>query len=157
MGKAAIAFAGTIAKFAIDLKDVSVVNISLFGQFISFKLTILVYIFSALTVLLASLGITARARGLAVDPQELMSDEWFALDEDMHKGYIISSWIATMAEYRKLAQRKTIRLNLTVLSFNIALFSGLRRLIQYFFSISNLLIQFAQISVCLREQSSFAL
>ena len=118
-----IAFAGAIAKVAIDLDSVSLVTISCLARSVSFKLSFVVYIFSALTVFLASLGITAHPRGLTVDPQELMSDEWFDRDEDMHKGYIISGWIATMRENEKLAKRKSIRLNLTVVCLNIALFS----------------------------------
>lgn len=118
-----IAFSGTIAKIAMDFDAKSLVTIILPAESISFKLSIIVYIFSALTVFLASLGITAHQRGLVVDPQELMSDEWFDLDEDMHKGYIINSWIETMKEYRKLGQRKSIRLNLTVVCLNIALLS----------------------------------
>jgi hypothetical protein len=118
-----IAFAGTIAKVTIDLNSKAMISIDCFSQLISFKLSAVVYIFSALTVFLASLGITARARELAVDPKELMSDEWFDLDEDIHKGYIISSWITMMNEQCKLAKRKSFRLNLTVICLNIAMFS----------------------------------
>jgi hypothetical protein len=116
-----IAFAGTIAKIAIDIDSKSIVPLSLYGNQVNFRLSIMVYFFSAITVILASLGLTARARGQAVDPKELMEDEWFERDENMHQGYIISGWIATMEQYHQLSRKKIIRLNLTIVSLNIAL------------------------------------
>jgi hypothetical protein len=118
-----IAFAGTIAKTSMDLDSSSIVPCVLFGHLIQFRLSWIVYIFSALTVLCASLGITAQPRGRAVDPSELMTDEWFDRQETEHQGYIISGWIATMEEYRHLAKRKINRLNLTVVFFNVSFFA----------------------------------
>jgi hypothetical protein len=113
-----IAFAGAVLKLAIDLDARSVVHLSS----IDFKLSWLVYSFAGLTVLLAALGLTASGNIGVVDPRILMTDEWFDLDEDMHKGFIINTWIVALDEQTELARRKHLRLNLTVLSLCLALF-----------------------------------
>ena len=113
-----IAFAGAIFKLATDLDAQSLIHVNS----LDFKLSWLVYIFAGLTVLLASLGLTASKTIGCVDPRILMSDEWFDLDDDLHKGFIINTWIVALDEQTALAQRKHLRLNLTIWSLNIALF-----------------------------------
>jgi hypothetical protein len=118
-----IAFAGTIAKTAMDIESSSIITFVLCGHPREFRLSWVVYIFSSLTVLCASLGVTAKTRGKAVDPSELMEDEWFQEEEEYHQGYIISGWIETMKECRHLAEKKIKRLNITVIFFNISFFT----------------------------------
>ncbi len=118
-----IAFAGTIAKTAMDIESSSIIPFALFGHLKEFRLSWVVYTFSSLTVLFASLGVTAKTRGRAVDPSELMEDKWFQQEEEYHQGYIISGWIETMKEYRHLAKKKIKRLNITVVFFNISFFA----------------------------------
>jgi hypothetical protein len=84
-------------------------------------LKVITCILAGACVFICAFGLTASLRGIAVDPKELMDDEWFQREEEICKGYIISAWIKITDEFEIVGKRKGQTLNIAIWCISIAI------------------------------------
>jgi len=75
--------------------------------------------FSATSVCISALGLTARERGSVVSPDKLMY-KWFRKPDVRCRSFIINTWKVTIEEFSNLGIKKVKRLNLAIYLLAIA-------------------------------------
>jgi hypothetical protein len=75
-----IGFSGVLIRLAVDLPDNACIK---FG----------VCFFALATIIISSIGLTAKKTGGAAHPETLMTDEWFEKEEAYHQAYIVNGWM----------------------------------------------------------------
>lgn len=110
-----LAFAGVTLRFAVDLPGKSeLTGISECIASSSLALKLAACGFSIASIVVSSLGLTARMTGRTVSPETLMSDKWYWEKEQRCKAFIVNTWIKMLEEYKKTGLKKAKTLNLAI-------------------------------------------
>ncbi len=113
-----LAFTGVLVRFA-NLSVVSCVNG--WRCYSCTLLEILAYVSLGSAALFLCRGLTATVTGNVISPKALMRDELYFADKSDISDYIISGWIASEENYKKLGANKSKNLNCAVRLIAVAL------------------------------------
>lgn len=98
-----------LIRLALDLPDES------------YKMKIIVCVFSVLAIIISAVGLGAKQIGNVLHPSALMSDKYFNESDSFKQCLIINDQIDLINEYEKVIQNKGKRLNLMIWFFTIAI------------------------------------
>ncbi|RCJ42380.1 hypothetical protein A6770_35020 [Nostoc minutum NIES-26] len=111
-----LAFGGLTLRFALSLHSNSLIkSLESLPEMLCLIFKILSCGLALCCVIICGIGLTAKMRGITVDPKELMKDELFNRKEETNKGYIVSGWIKITDEYEMLGKEKGEDLNLAII------------------------------------------
>jgi hypothetical protein len=111
-----LGFGGVLLRFALSLDSQSWLDSGSFHEASRWCLIFKIFtcVFSGMCIVVCAIGLTAKQRGISVDPKELMDDHLFQKKEEICRGYIVSGWIRIKDQFEMLGKRKGRTLNCAI-------------------------------------------